>query len=408
MNSKFAQLLAWVLYDFANGPFSAVVATFILPPYFIRQIAFDAASGTQAWGLTLGLTGLFIAVLSPLLGALADQEGGRKGWIGFFTALCVLACAALWFALPHGGEVFFVLALFSLGTIGSEFAFVFYNSMLPMLAPKDQIGFWSGWGWGMGYLGGVFFLGLAFLAFVNPRTAFVGVALWYALFSIPFFILTPSVPSRLGLKEAGRLGFKQLISSLKTLRKEGSLLRFFLARMCFVDGLITLFAFGGLFAAAQFGMEESSVLLFGISLNVTAGIGSLCFSFLDDRWGSKNVMTLSLVALIGLGIWGINAPSERQFWIAGLLLGLFVGPVQASSRAFLAKIAPPERSGELFGFFTLSGRVSSFCGPLLLSFLVWLTGSLAWGMGAIPLLLAIGLVLLLTVEKDRQKGSGRV
>ena len=392
-NQAQISLVSWALYDFANSAYSAIVETFVLPAYFVKVIAETQEQGTEAWGLTLGISGVIIAALGPALGSIADFSGGRKVWTLCFTLLNIIAVSGLWWVRPHAGAATMALVLFGVATMGSEFAYIFYNAMLPDLAPAGKIGLWSGWGWAAGYLGGILSLMLALT--VDVSSAFILCAAWHALFSIPLFLLTPKTPILLGMKEAVSKGFKELLHSLSTLQKQGSLCRFFIARMFFIDGLLTLFAFGGIYAASTFNMSEKTILLFGISLNLSAGVGAFFFAFFDDRIGSRNVMILSLVGLIFFSTFALLSSTEAQFWLSGLFLGLFVGPVQASCRAYLAKIAPKPLMTQMFGFFTFSGKATAFLGPLGISLILFLTGSLAWSLSLVVLFFILGLILLL-------------
>lgn len=409
-------LLSWGFYDWANSSFSSIIETFVLPAYFVKAVVGNEELGTEQWGLVLGITGFIIALGGPILGAIADQAGHRKGWLFSFTLLNVIACALMWFIYPDAGSAIFALALFSIATIGSEFAYVFYNAMLPDIVEPSKIGRWSGWGWGLGYVGGMLSLVVALFLFIDPnispfnfdrsqsedvRASLVLVAAWYGLFSIPIFLFTPTTPARLPLKKAIGTGLKQLKESFQDLKRYGSLFRFFIARMFFVDGLLTLFAFGGIFAASEFGMSEKMILIFGIVLNITAGLGAAFFALLDDHFGPRKMMIISLLCLITLGILTLTAQNETQFWIYGMMVGMFVGPVQASSRSYLAKVAPPELMNQMFGFFSLSGKATSFMGPLIVSLAIALTGSIALGMSTIVVFFIIGLILLLTVKEAK-------
>lgn len=415
-NTKTKSLLSWGFYDWANSSFSSIIETFVLPAYFVKAVVQNEALGTEKWGVALGITGLIIAIGGPILGAIADQAGQRKKWLFLFTLLNVIACAFMWFIYPDPGSTVYALILFSIATMGSEFAYVFYNAMLPDLAPPDKIGRWSGWGWGLGYVGGMLSLVAALFLFIDPsvspfnfdrdssqevRAALVLVALWYGLFSIPLFINTPDTPKKMDVLPAVKKGLKQLKDSFIDLKKYGSLFRFFIARMFFVDGLLTLFAFGGIFAASQFNMPEEKVLVFGIVLNVTAGIGAAIFALLDDRFGPRKMMIISLLCLIAFGLLTLLAQNEAQFWLSGMMVGAFVGPVQASSRSYLARVAPPEVMNQMFGFFSLSGKATSFMGPLVVSAVIALTGSLVIGMTSIIIFFILGLGLLLTVKEAK-------
>lgn len=404
--------VSWALYDWANSSFAAIISTFVFPAYFARQVAADEASGTAQWGNTVGIAGLVVALGAPVLGAMADQGGRRKPWIGLFTLLCVLASGALWWVAPHTQAAILAMVLAGLATVAAEFAVVFYNAMLPSLTHHDRLGRWSGWAWGLGYVGGIGSLLLALFGFVQEqpwfslprddfehvRAVFVLVALWYAVFAVPLFLFTPDESTRRkGLRQAMRDGLTQFRDSIRQVRAYAPLLRFLLARMFFIDGLATIFAFGGVYAAGTFGMNEEQVLVFGIALNVTAGLGAAAFAWVDDWLGSKRTILVSLVGLIVPGALLLVVETRTLFWVFGVLLGIFVGPVQAAGRSYLARTAPAHLRSQLFGLFAFSGKATAFLGPLLVA---WVTGwfdSQRAGMSVIVVFLLVGFVLMLSV-----------
>lgn len=411
-------LIAWALYDWANSAFAAIITTFVFAAYFTRQVAENETIGSAQWGNMLGLAGLVIAITGPLLGAVADQGGRRKPWIAVFTGLCVAATALLWLIKPDPAYIWLALLLVGLGTLGSEFAFIFYNAMLPGLAGHNHVGRWSGWGWSMGYAGGVICLIIALTVFIQSgqhwfgldsttaepvRATFPLVAVWYLLFALPFFLITPDTPgSGKSFPQAVRAGVNQLRDSIRHVRRYRTLVRFLIARMFYIDGLATLFAFGGVYAAGTFNMTAQEVLLFGIALNITAGLGAVSFAWIDDWIGSKPTILLSLIGLIILGTLVLLVKSSALFWIFGLLLGIFVGPAQAASRSFVARAAPESMRNEIFGLFALSGKVTSFLGPLLVGWGTYLSGSQRIGMSAIVIFFCIGFLLMLTVPAAKK------
>lgn len=410
-------LIAWAFYDWANSAYGAVVQTFVFAAYFTQRVAVDETTGTAQWGQMLATTGVIIAVSGPVLGAIADQRGGRKTWIAGFTAVCVIATAALWFVKPSHAYLWLALVLVGFGTVGGEYAMIFYNAMLPSLAPRERLGRWSGWAWSLGYFGGLVCLVVVLLAFIQPvepwlpfargseaahvRATFVFTAGWYLLFSLPLLLVTPD-PLRTGkgFREAVRDGLRQLRDSLAQIRRYANIVRFLIARMIYIDGLATVFAFGGIYAAGTFGMSEHEVLLFGIALNALAGLGALVFAWVDDWIGSKRTIMLSLVGLIVSGSLILAVESLVLFWTFGLCLGVFVGPVQAASRSYLARVAPESLTNQMFGLYALSGKVTAFLGPFLVGWGTYVSGSQRIGMVTIVLFFICGLVLFIKVKDE--------
>ncbi len=411
-------LIAWSLYDWATSAYAALIQTFLFPAYFARAIAPDAATGTAWWGNTMGLAGLAIAVLAPILGALADRGGQRRRFLALLTLINVLATAALWTVRPEADLALRALVLAGVGTVALELAFVFYNAQLADLAAPERIGRWSGWAWGLGYLGGLACLILALLGFVQAtpppfgldpaaaepvRATFLLAAAWTAVFALPLLLAPDAARARTDAP-AGRVlrtAFADLARSLRRLRHDASMLRFFVGRLLLIDGLTTVFAFGGLFAAGTFGFDERAVLLFAIVLNLTSAVGAVAFAGLDDRLGARSAMVWSLVGLLITGAALLLAPGARAFWVCGALLGIFVGPAQAASRSYLARMAPAGQRNELFGLMAFSGKATTFLGPFLVAALTTASGSQRVGLAVVLVMFTAALLLTVGVASDR-------
>ncbi|SOB59388.1 Major facilitator superfamily protein [Pseudodesulfovibrio profundus] len=411
-------LWSWALYDWANSGFAALVQTFVFAAYFTQAVAQDEAIGTALWGNMMSAAGLIIGIGGPLLGAVADRTGRHKPWLGTFTALCITATALLWFVRPDASFIPLALILAGIGTLGSEYAMIFYNAMLPRLADDKSVGRWSGWGWGLGYAGGLVLLLIALYGFVEqgawfnvPREQAAHIraimpltALWYLLFCIPLFLFTSDAPGTgVPLRTALSQGLGQIRRSVREVRNYKDIAIFLLARMLYNDGLTTMFAFGGIYAAGTFGMTSSEVIIFGIGLNVTAGLGAAAFAWMDDKVGPRKTILVSLTGLTGCGVLILLVESLTLFWIFGLAVGIFVGPVQASSRSYLARVAPAELRGEMFGLFALSGKLTSFLGPLLVGWLTFASGSQRVGISAIIALFGLGLAGMFFVPAAKNK-----
>jgi UMF1 family MFS transporter len=402
--------LSWALYDWANSAFSAVIITFVYATYFSQGIAANEVDGTAQWGWTMSASGIAIALTSPVLGAIADAGGRRKPWLFVFTALTVVGCFLLWLGRPTPEVALMVLLIAGLTNVCFEIAGVFYNAMLPEIVSRDYIGRLSGWAWGLGYAGGLVCLLITLFAFVQAEQPLFGlgeaeaedvrisgplVGLWLAVFSLPLFLFTPDQPSHhLPVAEAVRRGLAQLRHTFADIRRYREIGRFLIARMIYTDGLNTLFAFGGIYAAGTFGMAMAEVIKFGILLNVTAGLGALAFGWIDDWLGAKRTILIALSGLLVSGAAAVLVTEPLHFWIAGALLGVFVGPTQAASRSLMGRIAPPELRTEMFGLYALSGKVTAYIGPFALATVTWWTGSQRLGIATILGFFVIGGILL--------------
>ena len=439
-------IVSWVLFDWAAQPYYTLVLTFLFAPYFANVVATSPAQGQVLWGYAAAVAGILIAVGSPFLGAMADGGGRRKPWIALFSIVFVAGLATLWLAKPgaDSSTVLLVLAAFVAATAMAEFTTVFTNAMMPSLVPHHQLGRLSGTAWAVGYAGGLVSLAvMAGMIVADPSSGrtmlgldpllaldtleregdrLVGpfAAVWYALFMIPFFLFVPDKPRGAG-KGSARPALAELWSTIKALPADRDMLYFLAARMLYSDGLAAIFAFGGIYGAAVFAWGALELGLFGIVLTFAGIFGALIGGVLDDRVGSKKVIVVSLVLLL-IGAFGIlsvdpnhvlyvtevvpkafaSAPfssaGEQVFLAFAVLVGLVAAPVQAASRALLARLAPPEKMTQYFGLFAFSGKVTAFMAPLLVAAVTQATGDQRMGMASIAVFLITGLVLMLKVH----------
>ncbi len=402
------------MYDFANSSFTTLIVTFVYATYFTKAIADDPVSGTVLWGRAITITALTVAVLSPLLGRFADKSKCRKQFLFLFTTISVLSSAMLYWPLP--GEIIKALIWFTIANIAFEMGMVFYNSFLPDLAPPEKLGRLSGLGWGMGYFGGLAAMIIAMLCFVNPDIPWFGlakdsgqniratnllVALWFAIFSLPFFLF---VQEKKEIKQQTTAEpnlldrIKQTVTDLLSFPQT---LKFLLARLIYNDGLITIFAFGGIYAAGTFNFSFQEIMVFGIVLNIAAGIGALFFGVVDDRLGSRTTILLSLFGLTTAALLAVLTTDKTLFWAAGILIGIFSGPNQAASRSLMAKFTPKSKESEFFGFFAFSGKFTAFLGPFLLSITTDIFNSQRAGMTVVLLFFIAGAFLLGKVDENK-------
>ena len=418
-------LFSWALFGWANSPMPTLIMTFIFPAYFSRALVGDEVRGQSLWGYGVAVSSLILAILSPLLGAIADAAGRRKPWLAGFTGLCILASAALWFVAPGPGAVAAALVIVGLANIGYGFGVVVNNAMLPDLVPADRVGRWSGWGWALGYAGGLAALLLALAGLMGGESPWLSlgadkslqvravgpfVALWFLLFGWPIFVFTPDHPATgIGARAAVARGLKALAEILGTLRGHRNVALFLIAQMIYSDGLVALFTFGGVYAAGAFHMSLAQVTAFGILLNVTAGLGTFAFAWVDDWLGSRNTLLISLAGLIGAALAAVLVEGQLPFWIAAGILGVFVGPPQSTSRSLMAKLAPADQQTEFFGLFALAGRSTAFMGPTVVGLVTAASGSQRVGLASLIAFFLLGFAILLGVrEPAARRGAGAV
>ncbi len=440
-------VVSWIFFDWAAQPYFTLITTFVFAPYFAAHVAPNPAEGQALWGFATAAAGMAIALASPVLGAIADASGRRKPWIAGFGVLLVIGASLMWFGKPGDPSVIPpLLFCYAIAAVGVEFATVFNNAMMPTLVPPDRIGRLSGTGWATGYIGGILslILVLGFLA-ANPasgRTLFgftplFGLdpashqgdrisgpltAVWFIVFVLPMFLLTPDYPARHPVRAALREGLAELKQTLRELPSQKSLAAFLLANMIYTDGLVSLFAFGGIYAAGTFGWNTIQIGTFGIILTIAGTLGGYIGGKLDDAIGSKRVIAGSMIVLL-LAIVAIllvdketvlfvhvtppqaggalfSSAAERAYLILGCCIGAVGAPLQAASRSLLIRLAPKDRIAQYFGLFALTGKVTSFIGPLLIGVVTAATASQKAGMAVLVLFFVTGLALLARVKPN--------
>jgi UMF1 family MFS transporter len=288
-----------------------------------------------------------------------------------------------------------------------------YNSLLPTFSIKKKIGSLSGKAWASGYAGGITCLIIILFGFIqtdnplfgiekdlsaNIRIAGPIVAIWFICFSLPFILKINKINNK---KKNNENLFIEVIKNIKSLFSHSNKGRFLLARMIYTDGLNTLFAFGGLYAAGTFHMSFSEIVVFGILINITAGFGALFFSFIEDRIGPKYIINLSLIFLIIFGSITLIINSKELFLIFGSALGFFIGSIQSSSRSFMSRYIVNGNNAETFGVYAVSGKCTAFLGPALLAIIVSIFDSQRAGMASIILFFLLGLYLLQKVVEPK-------
>ncbi len=370
------EVISWSLFDFANQPFSTIIVTFIYGAFFTNYIVADEHLGTLLWSTGISVTAIVVSLFSPILGALADRGGYRKLFLIFFTWISAIFSIILYF--PDAGDIYFALIVFILANISFEISTVFCNSYLPDLAGKGNIGKVSGFAWGLGFFGGLSALFLSLYLFPDLDSEEIKrinilVGLWFILFSLPTFLFLKD-------KKAEKLKKIHLVDSIKSLKKTfrevikyKTIFKFLISRLFYNDGLITIFALGGIYAVETLDFTFEEVMILGIILNIAAGVGSFVFGFLEDKIGVKRVINISLYVLIIATLIAFISPetnsSKEFFWFAGVLIGLMIGPNQSCSRSLMSQLTPKEKQNEFFGFFALTGKATSFLGPLIFGFI---------------------------------------
>jgi UMF1 family MFS transporter len=437
-------------FDWAVQPYYTLILTFLFAPYFANTVVGDGARGQAMWGYAAAIAGVLIAAGSPFFGAIADGRGHRKPWIALFSAILATALVSLWIAIPGAPTqtIYLVLFAFICAMTAAEYTAVFTNAIMPGLVPQSELGRLSGRGWACGYFGGLVSLALiAGLIVSSPDTGktllgldpvvaldagaregdrLVGPlsAVWYLVFMIPFFLFVPDIKKE--RPQDDRSATAELWDTIRSLMGQRDMLLFLIARMFYIDGLVSIFTFGGIYGAAVFGWGALSLGIFGIVLTLVGAFGALIGGVLDDRFSAKAVILAALLLLL-VGAFGIlsvdpthvfyfvevtpkvagsspfSSIGEKVFLGFAMLVGLAAAPVQASSRSLLARLAPPEKITQYFGLFAFSGKATAFLAPFLIATMTEVTNSQRLGISAIALFLVTGMILMLPVRSPQRK-----
>ncbi|MGQ0563034.1 MAG: MFS transporter [Gemmatimonadota bacterium] len=411
------EVLSWSLYDFGSSAFNTLMVTFIFNRFFTEVMAPDYNTGTVMWAQAINISAVVVALVTPVLGAVADYSGRKKFFLVSFAAMSIVFTFLLFFVGP--GAAGTALVLFVVANVGFEAANVFYYAFLPDVSEDGNIGRISGLGFFLGYIGGLISLaiGLGMIRawlpkddYLNVRATILLVAGWFLVFSLPMFLFVKQKASARPI-EGGyiRHGFARLFDTIRHARRFKEAGKLLVARMIYNDGLATIIAMASIYAGAVFGMPLEDVLLMGIALNVFAGLGAFAFGFVDDLIGGKKTILISIVLLIAGAAIGVLSTSVTGFWVAASLIGLMMGPNQSASRSLLSKLTPDERQAEFFGLYSFSGKLSSLLGPLVYGSVVAQTGDHKLAMASIIAFFVIGgAVLLFVREAEGMRMAGRL
>ena len=378
------KVTAWALWDWASAAFNAVVTTFVFSVYIVNSDFFGPDANTN-FGYTMTAAGIIVAIIAPVMGQSVDRSGKRRSLITLTTTITILATAGLALVRPEESYLWLGLLLLAIGNIAFDTGSVVYNAMLTDISTPQNRGKISGIGWGLGYVGGIVLMLILYLGIIGPEVGWFGVtsddgmkirvsmvlcAIWTLIFSLPL-MRTASDTAPKTTEKVGIIGsYKLLFASIARLwRKDRSLVYFLGSSALYRDGLAGVFSFGGVIAAKAFGFSDGEVLVFGIAANLVAGIATITFGYADDYFGSRPVILFSLTSMVTLGllIFFLHDAGTIVFWICGLLLCVFVGPTQSSSRTYLARIIPAGEESEIFGLYATTGRAVSFLSPFLYS-----------------------------------------
>ncbi|MBI4790394.1 MAG: MFS transporter [Chloroflexi bacterium] len=368
--------IAWYLYDFGNSAYAAVVLLAVYSAYFQKQVV-GGAEGSRLWGVAISIAMVIVAIAAPIMGAIADYSGAKKRFLFFFTGMAVLFTAALF--ASEKGTIVMAMAFFILAEIGYRAAQIFYDALLPEIAAPHEMGRIAGTGWAVGSAGGI----VALLIILPPilltksdllvvRGSLVVTAIFFALAAIPIFLWLRERAQSQALPRGENyfsIAFKQLSVTIRTASGFKEFLKFMLAFLVYNEGVIMALDFAAILGAVLFGLEQTGLIVFFIIVQATNVVGALGFGHLQDRFGGKRSLTLSILLMVACMFALYFAQNQTQFFIIGAVVGIAMAGIQSVSRAMVATFSPSGKSGEFFGFFALTGRTSSFVGPAVFGWL---------------------------------------
>ena len=406
------KIFNFALYDFANSAFTTIIITFIFATYFATQIAPNPILGQSYWGWTIGTTGFLVAIIGPIAGSFADKKNKIVFFIRCFSLLCILFTSLLWFSKPSESYLLYTLAIVGIANLFYELSLIFYNSLLKNISTNKNLGKSSGFGFALGYIGGIVILLISIKLFIdtdnlpfglnkeqsqNIRAIALLVSIWFLIFATPFLFFVIKENKKKITKSTS--SYFTNIKKLVWNKKLNVLGKFLIARMLYADGLNAIIVMGGIFAVGVFDLEIKDLLKLSVLMNITAFIGAFVGGIANDKYGSKIVIIFSLTGLIFSSIAILFTFSASTFFFLAAINGLFIGPIQSASRVVITSILNKNNQGKGFGLFATSGKLTSFLGPLLVSTVTFLTDSQRIGFSAAIILLLAGLIILLNIKK---------
>jgi UMF1 family MFS transporter len=446
--------LSWAMYEWARNPYVLLITIYLFSPYFAKEVVGDPVRGQAIAGFIQAASGIVIGLLAPFLGAIADSGGRRKPWIAFYTLVLAGAMLPMWFAMPHASEtgILVVAAMIMVANVAFEFSAVFHNSLLPAIATNKRVAGLSGLALALGNAAGVLLMLFVLIAFALPgqvhwsflpahplfgvsQAAFepdrlsgpLG-AVWLLIFSLPLLLFTPDRPaSGLTMLQAMRAGIFNVIRTVKSLRHYRNVGAYLLARLFFNDGMTAVLTFGGIYAAGTFHWHILQLTAYGVELSIFAVAGGFIGGWLDNAFGSKRAIFISIGGTTLAGLVSLSMGPDRIFWFIAIdphaaklwsvpffntvpeflylmavnFIAVLITAGYANSRTMLARIAPVERMTEFFGLYSLSGQSTSFLATGFISWLTLISHSQRIGLLGETLFLSIGLILMFFVREER-------
>ena len=419
VNGKKA-IWAWAMYDWANSAFATTIMAGFFPLFFKVYWA-DPTNPTQSTlflGIANSLASIIVAVLAPVLGAIADRGSAKKNFLFFFSFLGILLSGSLWMVAQ--GNWMLAALLYVGGNIGFAGGNTFYDALLPGIATGKRLDFASSLGFALGYIGGGLLFAVNVLMYLKPaifgipdaataiRLSFLSVAVWWAFFSLPIFLLVrePRMEQTIGLLSAVRAGWREFTATLKNVRRHRVVAIFLVAYWFYIDGVDTIIRM-----AVDYGMSlgfpSSALITALLMVQFIAFPATLLYLKISSRLGVKRAILIAICGYAAITVFACFMKSQWQFYALAAGVGLFQGSIQALSRSLYARIIPAENAAEFFGFYNMLGKCAVFIGPVLMGATTYLTGNARIGILSIILLFLCGGFLLMKVDLEKGERIAR-
>lgn len=404
------EISAWCLYDFANSSYTTIIITVAYSVYFTNIVAPDGGERLWGWGYSASM--LIVALISPYLGALSDAGGYKRRFLTAFTLICVISTSLLYFV--EGGMVLLGLSLLIVSNVGFSGGMHFYNSFLIDISTKDNIGRISGYGWGVGYIGGLISLLIVFPFIkggfteenlLSYRTSFLVTGLFFLVASLPTLLMLKERRYKSGLAPGkvggyGREAVTRLKVTFQEIRRFKELLKYFAAYLIYTDGINTIIVFSGIYANKVLGFTPVDLIIFFIVMQISSALGALILGPLSDKIGQKRTIDITLIVWILVSIGAYLVETKAEFYMIGLVAGAGLGANQSVSRSLLGLFTPHGKNGEFFGFFATVGKFAAVFGPIIYSEVASITGSQRGAVLALSLFFIVGLIVLQSVDEE--------
>lgn len=408
------EIFGWAMFDFANSSYTTLVVTVAYSVYFTKLVA-PGRDADFLWGLGSLLSNLLAMLSGPVIGAMADDMGRKKAFLFLTYALCIAGTFGLYFVLP--GQAALGLALFVISNAGFAMGENLCAAFLPEISTPANIGRISGFGWGLGYLGGLACLLAAFPLLAggfslhnleNLRLTWVLTGAFFLVTALPTFIYlrerAPRGPRR-GLLEYVEVTFSRVTATARSVGHFGDLARFLVVFLIFISGLATMISFSSIYASRTIGFTAKELILLFIMLQISSALGAFLFGLVQDQWGAKRTIQVMLVFWIAVCLGAFYVHTKGPFWAIALGAGLGIGSVQSASRSLVGLFSPLEKSGEFFGLWGLAGKGAFMLGPFLFGIVSSATGSQRLAILFTTLFFVAGLVGMRYVDEGRGRAA---